>query len=125
MSTPERVAVILIGIACVVLGVYNAVTPDRNTVGLFGVESNGAHARHVIGIPSPGPMQVRVTSNETRGRFTGKVPLFQLGCIHMDGRQWVQGASRETPRRRCLKEKRETVKVAQCTLPLSRGRRSR
>ncbi|HTU82247.1 MAG TPA: GAF domain-containing protein [Candidatus Acidoferrales bacterium] len=59
MGVMSRVAVILIGAACVVLAIYNAVTPDRNTVSLFGVQSDGAHARLVVSVPSPGPIGVR------------------------------------------------------------------
>lgn len=59
MGATSRVAVILIGVACIVLGIYNAVTPDRNTVTLFGVHSDGTHARLLVSLPSPGPIGVR------------------------------------------------------------------
>lgn len=59
MSAPMRFAVVLIGVACILTAIYNAVTPDRNTVGLFGVQSDGSHARLTVSVPSPGTMRVR------------------------------------------------------------------
>jgi hypothetical protein len=38
--------------------VYNAVTPDRFTFGLFALQSDGVHARLIVSDPSAGPMQV-------------------------------------------------------------------
>jgi len=48
-----RIVVIAIGVACLVLAVYNAVTPDRTTVGLFSAASDGSHARLIVAVPSP------------------------------------------------------------------------
>jgi GAF domain len=58
MSVGARVAVVLISIGCVFWAVYNAVTPDRFTIGMFALQSDGAHARLIVAAPSPGPMQV-------------------------------------------------------------------
>jgi hypothetical protein len=58
VSLGARVAVVLISIGCVIWAVYNAVTPDRYTLEMFAVRSDGAHARLIVAVPSPGPLPV-------------------------------------------------------------------
>ncbi len=59
MSGPARVAVVLISIACVLWALYNAVTPDRYTIGLFDVHAQGGHAQLIVAVPSPAAVPVR------------------------------------------------------------------
>jgi hypothetical protein len=59
MSASARIAVTLIGVACIVLAIYNAVTPDRIVVGFFGAQSDGTHARLIVNVPLPGVLPVR------------------------------------------------------------------
>ncbi len=59
MSGPARVVVVLISIACALWALYNAVTPDRYTIGLFDVHSDGTHAHLIVAVPSPAAIPVR------------------------------------------------------------------